>query len=213
MRVLVVDDHILFRQGLVSLLQSEPDFEVVGQAGTLTEAIELAQELQPEMILMDFELPDGTGAEATQPILDANPECKIIFLTIYSSDEKLFEAIRSGAVGYLLKSIPINKLLAALRSVDAGEAAISRTMMRRVLVELSKSQLPDAHTPDLISLLTPRELDILRQLLTGASNKEIGARLYISENTVKHHVHSILEKLEVSNRHQAIQYAQEHGFM
>jgi two-component system NarL family response regulator len=213
MRVLVVDDHILFRQGLVSLLQSEPDFEVVGQAGTLTEAIELAQELQPEMILMDFELPDGTGAEATQPILDANPECKIIFLTVYSSDEKLFEAIRSGAVGYLLKSIPINKLLAALRSVDAGEAAISRTMMRRVLVELSKSQLPDAHTPDLISLLTPRELDILRQLLTGASNKEIGARLYISENTVKHHVHSILEKLEVSNRHQAIQYAQEHGFM
>jgi DNA-binding NarL/FixJ family response regulator len=213
MKVLIVDDHILFRQGLVSLLQSEPDFEVCGQAGTLAEAIKLGRELQPDTILMDFELPDGSGAEATQAILADNPGCKIIFLTVYATDDKLFTAIRSGAVGYLLKSIPINKLLTALRSVNAGEAAISRAMMRRVLNEFSQSQPRNGHRPDLISLLTPRELDVLRELLTGATNQEISERLFIGENTVKHHVHSILEKLEVPNRHQAVQYAQEHGFM
>jgi DNA-binding NarL/FixJ family response regulator len=213
MKVLIVDDHILFRQGLVSLLESEPDFEVIGQAGTIVEAVKLSRELHPDTILMDFELPDGSGAEATQAILAGNPDCKIIFLTVYAADEKLFTAIRSGAVGYLLKSIPINKLLTALRSVDAGEAAISRAMMRRVLSEFSQSRPANDNAPDLISLLTPRELDVLRELLTGATNQEIGKRLFIGENTVKHHMHSILEKLEVPNRHQAVQYAQEHGFM
>jgi DNA-binding NarL/FixJ family response regulator len=213
MKILIVDDHILFRQGLVSLLQSEPDFEVCGQAGTLAEAIKLGRELQPDTILMDFELPDGSGAEATQAILAVNPGCKIIFLTVYATDEKLFAAIRSGAVGYLLKSIPINKLLTALRSVNAGEAAISRTMMRRVLAEFSQTRPGTNHTPDLISLLTPRELDVLRELISGATNREIAGQLFIDENTVKHHVHNILAKLEVPNRHQAVQYARDHGYM
>jgi two-component system nitrate/nitrite response regulator NarL len=104
MKVLIVDDHILFRQGLVSLLQSEPDFEVCGQAGTLAEAIKLGRELQPDTILMDFELPDGSGAEATQAILADNPGCKIIFLTVYATDDKLFTAIRSGAVATCSKA-------------------------------------------------------------------------------------------------------------
>lgn len=211
MRVLVVDDHILFRQGLVSLLESEPDFEIVGQAGTLTEAIELAQALKPDTILMDFELPDGTGAEATRPILAGNPDCRIIFLTVHTSDEKLFEAIRSGAVGYLLKSMPISKLLDAVRSTESGEAALSRSMTRKILAEFARPAALTADTEGNIFQLTPRELEILHEIMEGATNQEIAHKFYVSENTVKHHVHNILDKLQVQNRHQAAEFARRHG--
>lgn len=213
MRVLVVDDHILFRQGLVSLLQSEPDFEVIGQAGTLTEAIEMAQELKPDTILMDFELPDGTGAEATRPILADNPDCKIIFLTVYTSDEKLFDAIRSGAIGYLLKSMPISKLLDAVRSTEDGEAALSRSMTRRILAEFARPVSGNAESREAFAHLTDREVEVLQEMIAGATNREIARKLYVSENTVKHHVHNILEKLQVQNRHQAAEFARLHGLL
>ncbi len=211
MRVLVVDDHILFRQGLVSLLESEPDFEIVGNAGTLTEAIELAQALKPDTILMDFELPDGTGAEATRPILKDNPDCRIIFLTVHTTDEKLFEAIRSGAIGYLLKSMPINKLLDSLRSTEFGEAALSRTMTRKVLAEFAKPSSGNAESREAFLHLTTREVEVLQEIMDGATNQEIARRLFVSENTVKHHIHNILEKLQVQNRHQAAEFARVHG--
>lgn len=213
MKVLIVDDHILFRQGLVGLLQKEPDFEIVGEAGTLKEAIQQARLHNPEMILMDFSLPDGTGADATQVILAQNPDCKIIFLSVHAADEKLFSAVRSGAVGYLLKSLPINKLLTVLRSVKEGEAAISRTMMRSILNEFSRPGGAVIGHSDVFDCLTHRERDVLRELMIGASNREIADKLTISENTVKHHIHSLLAKLELNDRRDAARMAKEHGLV
>jgi two-component system nitrate/nitrite response regulator NarL len=213
MDVLIVDDHILFRQGLVSLLQSEPDFQVVGEAGSAREAVAKAAALHPHLILMDFNLPDSSGVEAAREILTEFPDCKIIFLTIYADDEKMLEAVRNGACGYLLKNVPIAQLLKALRSTQDGEAAISRSMMTKVMNELARSAgqvLPDRNTNNL-DKLSSREIDVLRELSTGASNDEIAKRLFISKNTVKHHVHSILDKLEMENRNQLAKTAKRYG--
>src|SRR5512147_2716228 len=128
-RMLVVDDHILFREGLISLFRSTSDFEVVGSAGSVYEAIDLARDLRPEIILMDFSMPDGTGVDATRAILAELPECKIVFLTMYESDDKLFEALRAGAKGYLPKNTPSLNLAASLRALTNGEIAISRQLM------------------------------------------------------------------------------------
>ena len=136
MRLLLVDDHALFREGLVSLLDDQPDIDVVGQAGSVQEAVELARELQPDLILMDFTLPDGSGLEATQAILAERPETNIVFLTVHDRDEYLFHAIRSGAKGYLLKNVPVTNLLAYLRGIGQGEAAISLTMVSHILDEI-----------------------------------------------------------------------------
>lgn len=212
MRILVVDDHVLFRQGLVSLLHGEPDFDVVGEAGSIKKALKLARMLKPEMILMDFELPDGTGAEATREILADNPDCQIVFLTVHAEDEVLIDSVRSGAVGYLLKTKPINDLLASLRSVSKGEAAISRTMTRRILEELASPGEGAVSHDDALASLSRREQDVLRELLPGASNREIARKLFITENTVKHHIYNIFGKLGVKNRKEAAEYARKHGF-
>jgi DNA-binding NarL/FixJ family response regulator len=213
MKVLIVDDHILFRQGLVSLLCTEPDFEVVGEAGSVREAVAMALKLHPNLILMDFNLPDSSGVEAARTILSEIPDCKIIFLTVYADDEKMLEAIRSGARGYLLKNVPIAQLMKALRSTQNGEAAISRAMMSKVMNELARTSgqvSPDQNTSSLDKLST-REIDVLRELSSGASNDEIAQRLFISKNTVKHHVHNMLEKLEMENRNQLAKTARRHG--
>jgi len=199
--VLVVDDHVLFREGLVGLFNSTPDFYVVDQAGTVAESVEKAFHLKPNIILMDFSLPDGTGLDASQAILSELPECKIIFLTVYETDENLLEAMRLGAMGYLMKNVSGSSLLASLRSLAEGEIAMSRRMMSRVL-EISRTAFVNQDS-DLIKKLSPREVDILLELKKGASNLEIARNLFISENTVKHHIHSILEKLGVENRRQA----------
>jgi len=211
MNVLIVDDHVLFREGLVSLLSSDPSFKVVGQAGSVCESIELARKLKPELILMDFSLPDGDGSEATAAILAEMPECKIVFLTMYDADEKLFSAIRSGAKGYLLKNTPVQKLMDSLHSLAKGEAAISRSMTMRILGEFSHSTSSESRQP--LENLSPRELDILREMSSGASNAEIASQLYISVNTVKHHIHNILAKLELVNRREAISYARKHALV
>lgn len=212
MRILFVDDHILFREGLVSLLKAEPDFEVVGQAGSISEAISLARQHKPDLILMDFSLPDGSGSEASAAILSEQPDCKIIFLTVYEADEKLFEAIRSGAKGYLLKNTPVSKLLASIRALNKGEAAISRTMTMRLMGELARTNAPEPKSL-LLEKLSPRELEVLREMAKGASNAEIAETLFLSLNTVKHHVGNILSKLQAENRRTAIQIARREGLL
>lgn len=210
-KMLIVDDHVLFRQGLVSLFTEQPDFEVVGESGSVGEAIEAARRLKPDLILMDFSLPDGTGVEATRAILKVRPETNIIFLTMHEDDERLFSAIRSGAKGYLVKNLPVAKLLASLRAIKQGQAPISREMASRIIDAFARSEpSKQAEEPNLIEILTTREIDVFYELTTGASNQEIAERLFISENTVKNHVHNILEKLEMSNRREVASYAFRH---
>jgi DNA-binding NarL/FixJ family response regulator len=201
LRVLVVDDHIMFREGLISLLCSTPDFRVVDQAGTMHDGIERALFHKPDIILMDFSLPDGTGLEATRVILEHLPTCKIVFLTVYETDENLLSAIRLGAKGYMLKNVSSSSLIASLRALEQGEVAMSRKMMSKVL-EYSRSVMTTPND-DIVSRLSPREIDILFELQNDTTNAEIARHLYLSENTVKHHVHNILDKLGINNRRQA----------
>ena len=207
-RLVIVDDHILFREGLIAIIRSGSDFEVVGQAGNVREAVEVVRLLKPDLVLMDFGLPDGTGVEATRAILKEHLECKIVFLTMSEDDDDLFSAIRSGAKGYLLKNMHPQKLIAALRSVQQGESALSRSMTLRVMQELSHTTKPE-YPADIT--LTRRELEVLRAIALGLSNLDIANQLFITENTVKYHVHSILDKLNLSDRKEAAVYARQHG--
>ena len=200
-KILIIDDHILFREGLISLFRSTPDFDVVDEAGSVDEGVEKAFEHRPDIILMDFSLPDGTGLDATRSILKELPHCRIVFLTVYETDENLFAAIRLGAKGYMLKNISSLSLLASLRGLDQGEIAMSRKMMSKVVESAHTNSLP--RNADILNKLSPREMDILNELRTGASNSQIARKFYLSENTVKHHIHSILDKLDVANRRQA----------
>lgn len=209
-RIIVVDDHNLFREGLVAIIRSEVDIEIVGQAGTVRDAVEMVRSMDPDMVLMDFTLPDGTGVDATREILQERPHCKIVFLTMSEEDENLFAAIRGGAKGYLLKNMQPKKLVAAIKSVHQGESALSRSMTMRVMEELARTKSP-GHTGD--PTLTRRELEVLRELASGFSNSEIATRLVVSENTVKYHVHSILGKLGLSDRREAADYARKHGII
>lgn len=209
-RLVVVDDHILFREGLIAIVRSVPEVEVVGQAGSVSEAVELIQTVKPDIVLMDFGLPDGTGADATRAILKKYSECKIVFLTMSEEDEDLFEAIRSGAKGYLLKNLQPAKLISTLRSVQQGESALSRTMTLRLMEELSRTKKTEYPTE---ITLTHREVDVLRAVAAGLSNQDIANHLFITENTVKYHVHSILEKLKLTSRKEAAAYAREHGLI
>ena len=207
--ILVIDDHVLFRDGLVSLFQSTPDFHVVDQAGSVKEGVEKAFHHRPDIILMDFSLPDGTGMDATRIILEELPGCKIIFLTVFETDDNLLMAIRLGAKGYMLKNVSSSSLISSLRALSQGEIAMSRKMMSRVLEFSRTTPLPPSN--DLISKLSPREMDILAELEDRVSNMEIAQKLFLSENTVKHHIHSVLEKLGVENRRQAGEIARQVG--
>jgi DNA-binding NarL/FixJ family response regulator len=210
MKIVIVDDHVLFREGLAAIIRSESDIEIVGQAGNVREAIEMIEVLKPDMVLMDFGLPDGTGADATRTILQEHPDCKVVFLTMSEHDEDLFAAIRSGAKGYLLKNMRPAKLVSSLKAVQQGESALSRSMTLRLMEELARTKEPPRA---LEPTLTRRELEVLREVASGRSNLEIAERLFISENTVKYHVHSILEKLSLSDRRDAALYAREHGLL
>lgn len=213
MKVLLVDDHVLFREGLVSLLNSQPDFQVIGEAGTVQEAVVMVGNLKPDLVLMDFGLPDGTGLDATKMILTNYPETRIVFLTVHEEDDRLFAAIRSGAKGYLLKNVPVIKLLAFLRGVEQGEVAISAAMASRILMEFARTEPIRGRERIEMGELTLRELEVLRELAVGASNREIAERLVIAENTVKNHVRSILAKLNLRNRREATRYAHNQGLV
>ncbi len=211
MRILIVDDHILFREGLTGLLRSQPDMEVIGECGTMSEAVSMALQLKPDVVLMDFSLPDGTGLEATSSILAQLPATQVIFLTVHDNDDRLIAAMRAGAKGYLLKNLSVNKLLASLRALERGEAAISRIMMARILEEYAQSRPPTKGSPSPLVGLTSREIEVLQELADGITNQEIATRLFISENTVKNHIHNILEKLSLHNRREAIEFARKNG--
>jgi len=210
-KIVIVDDHILFREGLAALIRQEADIQVIDLVGTVQEALDAVHKLKPDIVLMDFNLPDGTGAEATQKILQDTPDCKIVFMTMSERDEDLLAAIRSGAVGYLLKNMTPSKLVDALRSVQQGESALSGSMTLTVMKELSRTKEPEHIGDPALGRLTRREKEILAEIAAGKSNHEISQHLCISENTVKYHVHSILEKLNLHDRIEAAKFAREHG--
>lgn len=208
MRVLVVDDHALFRDGIKSLLAAR-DIEVVGEAENGREAIDKAAALRPDLVLMDIRMPVMGGLEATRLLKARLPEVKIVILTVSEDDSDLFEAIKSGADGYLLKSLESQEFFELLGGLPRGEAAISRPLAGRILRELARQGAgggPQRSPDD----LTEREEEILRLLAEGASNRDIAAALTISENTVKYHMKNILDKLHLQNRAQVIAYAARH---
>jgi len=212
-RVLVVEDHTLFRKGIVSLLANEHDFDVVGEAANGREAIERARELRPDVILMDISMPEMDGLEATRQIKTEVPSARIVILTISEDDRNLFEAIKSGAQGYVLKKIEPRALFGNLRGVVRGEASISRTMATKILKEFARQTRPVAQLPGPDTSLTPREKEVLELVTLGRTNKEIAVALNIAENTAKNHLKSILEKLHLENRVQAAAYAIREGLI
>ena len=211
MRILLVDDHILFREGIASLLCGQPDLSVVGEAGSVPDAIKLARELQPDLVLLDLGLPPGSGLDAMRSILAERPETNIVMLTLHEQDELLFAAIRGGAKGYLLKNTPVSKLVSYLRGVELGEAAITPRLAGRIIEEFSRSR-PPRESGDGLGKLTPREAEVLQELTTGATNREIAGRLVLSEQTVKNYVRKILSKLHIKNRREAARFAHRGNF-
>ena len=212
-RVLLADDHSLFREGLAGIIASQPDMEVVGEATDGLEAFVKAQELKPDLILMDVQMPGMDGIEAARQVKQVLPETIIVMLTVRSDDELLFEALKNGAQGYLLKEIRSQELLEMLRGALRGEAAISPTLAGRVLSEfrrLSKGGIVDQEDDN---GLTEREQQVLVQASNGATDKEIAAALNISLNTVKTHIRNILAKLHVSTRREAAKVARQKGLL
>ena len=207
-RILLVDDHILFREGLAGLLHSQGDLQVVGQAGDGLEALSLARDLRPDLIVMDIKMPVCDGLEATRLIRSALPDSRILILTVHDEDEKLFEAVKAGASGYLLKDISSAEFLDGVRGALAGEAALPPRLASRLLQEFSRlSAQAEARLTAPWVDLTPRELEVLNLLATGATDKQIAARLSLSPYTVKSHVRSILSKLHAVNRRDAVRLA------
>ena len=202
-RVLVADDHPVVRAGIVALLQSSDDIEVVGQASTGTEAVELALSLEPEIVLMDLRMPDLTGDEATAVILARRPGIRIVVLTTYESDENILTAIEAGASGYLLKAAPQEEILAGIRSVARGEVALAPSIAAMLVKRVS--------TPKIT--LSPRETEVLRLVASGNSNPAIAAALFLSEATVKTHLLHAFEKLSVSDRTHAVTRAMQLGLL
>lgn len=213
-RVLLVDDHTLFRQSLAYLLQQSPDIELIGEAANGVEAVAKARELVPDLILMDIRMPEKTGLEATRSIRAELPGVNILILTVSDDEADLFEAIKAGARGYLLKNVDSAKLLESVRLVAAGGVVVSSPMAEKLLEEFSAAserQVVTERAPR--TTLTEREREILGHLARGGSNREIGLALGISENTVRAHLRNILEKLHLHNRIQAAAYAIREGLV
>lgn len=205
-RVLLADDHPLFRRGLASLLNKEEGFKVVGEAADGVEALRKAKELNPDLVLMDIYMPGGDGLEATRRLKETLPSVKVVILTVSEEDKKLFEAIKYGAHGYLLKKLEPRDLFEMLRGIFRGEAPISRATATKILNELARQVQRD---PEAVAeeKLSPREQEVLQLITEGLTNKEIGNRLGITENTVKNHLKNILAKLHLENRVQAATFA------
>ena len=203
-RLLVVDDHTLFRRGLIALLASDTSLEVVGEAGDAAEAVRKAQALRPDIVLLDNHLPGATGIQALGELRAAAPAARVVLLTVSEDEQDLQAALRGGASGYLLKTIEGEVLGAALRRVMRGEPVVSQEMMGKLVAAMQAAPATAAAAvPGALGQLSPRELDVLRQIARGASNKEIARALHIAETTVKIHVQHILRKLGVSSRVQA----------
>ena len=214
-RVLLVDDQALFREGLSTLLSLQEDIDIVGEAGNGQEALESAQRLNPDVILMDLRMPVLDGVAATRRLKESNHPARVIVLTTFDDDETIFDGLRAGAIGYLLKDVSSEKLIEAIRAAARGESFLQPSIAAKVLAEFNRLEQrhPVRQSPDLVEPLSERELEIIRQLATGDSNKEIAARLYITEGTVKNHVTNILGKLGVRDRTQAALKAKEMGLI
>lgn len=208
-RVLIADDHKLFRQGLIGLMKTREDLvEVIGEAETGEEAVRLAEELQPDVILMDIYMPHMDGLEAAKIIHNRFPRIAVVMLTSSEKDGHLYEAVQVGVSGYLLKSLDANELFDLLKGVTNGETAMTRAMAGRLL-KVVANRIADEDRGE--QALTERELLVLRLVASGAGNIEIAQKLSISVNTVKSHLKSILDKLQLENRTQAATYAVKHG--
>jgi len=207
-RVMIVDDHALFRRGLQMVLEQEEDIAVVGEAGDGAEAVAMAQELMPDVVLMDVRMPRRGGIEATKQIKELVPHSKILMLTISDEEADLYDAIKAGATGYLLKEVSIEEVGTAIRSVQGGQSLISPSMASKLLSEFAtmvkradeKQSVPQPR-------LTDREMEVLKLVAKGRNNRDIAKELFISENTVKNHIRNILEKLHLHSRMEAVVYA------
>jgi DNA-binding NarL/FixJ family response regulator len=205
-RVLVVDDQELFRRGLTMLLRAEDGIEVVGEAGDGVEGVALAASTAPDVVLLDIRMPKRSGIEACQEIKEAVPAAKIIMLTSSDEEADLYEAVKSGASGYLLKDSSIDEVAQAVRVVADGQSLISPSMAVKLIDEFKQMSQPDRGQTSTFRL-TERELEVLRLVAQGLNNKDIAKKLFISENTVKNHVRNLLEKLQLHSRMEAVLYA------
>jgi DNA-binding NarL/FixJ family response regulator len=212
--ILLADDHNLFREGLAGILNSQPDMQVIGQANDGLEAILMAEDLKPDLVLMDIQMPGCDGLEAARKIKRDSSEIVVVMLTVRDEDEKLFEAIKCGAQGYLLKSIRSREMLDMVRSAMKGEAAISPRLAGRMLEEFRRmSRILPVHSDDDIVDLTLREQEVLSLAASGAADKEIASNLNISLATVKTHMRNILAKLQVNSRREAAREAKRRGLL
>lgn len=208
-KIVVADDHKLFRQGLIGLMRAHDDLvEVIGEAASGQEAVQLAHQLHPDVILMDIQMPDGDGLDATRKIRQSLPDIAVVMLTASELDEHLYEAVRLGAAGYLLKDLDATELFELLDGVTRNEVAMTRAMASRLLKIMASN---DGHESGAVHELTEREIEVLHLLAQGASNPQIAAELFITVNTVKSHISHILAKLQLENRTQAAAYAVQKG--
>jgi DNA-binding NarL/FixJ family response regulator len=207
LRVLIVDDHALFRRGLQMVLAGEPDIDVIGEASDGAEAVEKAKALKPDVVLMDVRMPRRSGIEAASEIRGELPDAKILMLTMSDEEADLYEAIKAGASGYLLKEISIEEVPDAIRSVWSGQSRISPSMASKLLTEFAAMSQRAGDRQGGGAQLTPREMQVLRLVAQGLNNKDIAEQLFISENTVKNHIRNILDKLHLHSRMEAVVYA------
>jgi DNA-binding NarL/FixJ family response regulator len=212
-RVLVCDDQALVRSGFRMILDARPDLEVVGEAEDGLQAIEMAGQTDPDVVLMDVRMPNLDGVEATRRIVGSGSPARVIVLTTYDVDEHVYDAVRAGASGFLLKDVQPTQLVEAIRVVAAGDALLAPSVTRRLLETFVRSMPDREPPPDSLSSLTEREIEVLRLLATGMSNAELAERLFVSEATVKTHVSSVLRKLGVRDRVQAVVLAYDAGLV
>lgn len=212
-RVLLVDDQALVRGGFRSILDGQDDIEVVGEAADGREAIDRTRTLLPDVVLMDIRMPRLDGIEATRRLLDGRCPARVLILTTFDEDEYVYQALRAGASGFLLKSAPPRELAGAVRTVAAGEALLAPEITRRMIEDYVSRPRPGSERATGLDTLTPRELEVLGLIARGRSNAEIGADLYLSEPTVKTHVTRILAKLGLRDRVQAVVFAYESGLV
>ena len=213
-RVLLVDDQALFREGLRTLLSLYPELDIVGEAGNGQEALEQAERLDPDVVLMDLRMPVLDGVTATRRLKQLRPSSRVIILTTFDDDEFVFDGLRAGAVGYLLKDVSSEKLVEAIRTTARGDSFLQPSIAAKLVAEFARlDETPTPAAQTLVDPLSGRELEILALMASGASNKEIGAKLFITEGTVKNHVTNILGKLGVRDRTQAALKARELGLI
>jgi len=210
-RVLISDDDSLMRAGLVELLTADPDIEIVGQAATGREAVERARRMRPDVVLMDVRMPDLDGIGATRELLRVAPDIRVLILTTFEQDDYIFGALRAGASGFLLKRTRPEDLIAAVRTVAAGDSLLAPSVTRRVIERMAQQPTPDLANQAKLNDLTPRERDVLELVARGLSNREVAAALLVEESTVRTHVKHILMKLDLRDRVQVVIFAYESG--